>query len=133
MDSFAGRKSKRFAPRWPSVSSRTFLCFLWAGTPRFTLGMGCLAFPYCFMVGQCLPIGKKAANIAHITRSHARLALQSPHNFAALLATILRAGRMLAERQARATKLNALGGAFMRFQLVFLHNHSPGGVVCHQV
>src|SRR3990170_1591059 len=41
--SLAGRTSLCFAPRRPSASLRTFLCFLWAATPRFTRAM-CVPF-----------------------------------------------------------------------------------------
>ncbi len=69
-----------------------------------------------------LPIGQKAAQLLSITGSHRHLAVQFAAEIAPLLAAILRASRMLAHRQAGAGKLNPFGGAFMRFELIFLHD-----------
>src|SRR5262250_413075 len=49
-DSCAGRKSRLRVPRWPSAMSSIFLCFLCAGTPRFTLGIVCIYPPFDFTV-----------------------------------------------------------------------------------
>src|SRR5205807_9785739 len=38
-DSWAGRKRRLRVPRWPSAICKSFLCFLCAATPRFTLGI----------------------------------------------------------------------------------------------
>src|SRR5438067_13305664 len=38
-DSCAGRNKRLRVPRWPSAICNIFLCFLCAGTPRFTLGI----------------------------------------------------------------------------------------------
>src|SRR6266567_161298 len=72
-DSWARRKRRLRVPRWPSAICKSFLCFLCAATPRFTLGIVNPPFDSYYMTHTLKGIRKETFYAVSITRGQRKV------------------------------------------------------------
>src|SRR5690349_8867384 len=129
MDSRAVLISLCRAPQWPSVRLRTFLCFLRAVTPRLTRGIA-LLHPRPLRHGlrgarvRLDAVGQQLLHLERIALGHDRRLAQRAVAGRILLAAILGAGGFHVHELAGPGGAHALGGGFMRLELLLWHGSS---------